>query len=293
MTQPPLRIGILGLGSLGSVLAWHWRDQTLFALPRDQHSTANVRVQVQQQLWQQTLPCWQGEALDWLVICTKAAATLTALTPWRNHLTAVKNILLVQNGMGQQQQLTDWLQEQQLPCQLWAGMSTEGAYRADDRVVYAGQGDNLIGRWGTETPGSGQVVVTPPHTRIVNDIASQLRTKLAINAVINPLTAQLRCHNGELLQNPLYRQQLDALSMEIAGLYTCLGWPEAAGLVERVQQVAAATAANQSSTLQDVLHKRPTELPYICGYLLQIAAEKNYALPLTTALYQQLLEISA
>ena len=244
------------------MLAWHWRDLPLVALPRDQHSACNLKVQVQQQLWQQTLPCWQGEALDWLVICTKAAATQTALTPWRNHLTAVKNILLVQNGMGQQQQLADWLSEQQLPCHLWAGMSTEGAYRADDRVIYAGQGDNLIGRWGTATPDAGQMVVTPPHTRVVNNIASQLRTKLAINAVINPLTAQLRCHNGELLQNPLYRQQLDALSMEIAGLYTCF-WLAAGGLVE--QQVAAATAANQSSTLWMCCITGQPELPIYVG----------------------------
>src|SRR5690606_13041616 len=130
---------------------------------------------------------------------------------------------------------------------------------ADDRVIYAGQVDNLIGRWGPEITDADHPAVTPPHTRVVHNIASQRRTKLAINAVINPLTAQLRCHNGELLQNSLYRQQLDALSTEIAGLYACLGWPEAAGLVERVQQVAAATAANQSSTLQDVLHNRPTE----------------------------------
>src|SRR5690606_33053263 len=125
----PLRIGLLGLGSVGSLLAYHWRDHSLYALPRDQHSPVTVQVQDQQQLWQQELPCWQGEPLDWLVVCTKAGDTLNALQAWQPLLSAVPELLLLQNGMGQQQQTADWLNQQKLSCRLWAGMSTEGAYR--------------------------------------------------------------------------------------------------------------------------------------------------------------------
>lgn len=292
MLTPTLRIGLLGTGAIGSLMALHWQQQHLFSLPRDRHSASHLRVQHGQQRWQATLPCWQGQPLDWLVVCTKAADTLPALQNWQPHLPQVQRLLLIQNGMGQQQAVADWLRAQDLSIPLWAGMSTEGAYRDGDTIVYAGCGDNLIGRW-PAVPGHTDNTGLPPHTRCVDDIATHLRTKLAINAVINPLTAHLRCHNGELLSNPGYRQQLDGLSQEIAGFYSALGWPEASGLTERVQQVAAATAANQSSTLQDVLHNRPTELPYICGYLLQIAAEKHYALPLTAALYRQLTEFSA
>ena len=281
---PAFRIGLLGLGSLGSLLAFHWRTQMLHALPRDQHSPVTVQVQDHPQDWRAELPCWQGETLDWLVVCTKAGATLPALQGWQSRLPAVQNLLLMQNGMGQQQQVADWLLQQQLPCRLWAGMSTEGAYRDGDRVIYAGRGENLMGRWNAGTSDDPGL----PHVRTTPDIIAQLRSKLAVNAVINPLTGLLRCRNGELLEQPDYHTRLLALSVEIERLYSRLGWELHHPLRERVQQVARATAANRSSTLQDILHGRPTELAYICGYLLNEAAAAGMPLPLTEALYRQL-----
>ena len=280
----PLRIGLLGLGSVGSLLAYHWRDHSLYALPRDQQSPVIVQVQDQQHLWQQELPCWQGEPLDWLVVCTKAGDTLNALQAWQPHLSSVPELLLLQNGMGQQQQTADWLNQQKLSCRLWAGMSTEGAYREGDRIVYAGRGENLMGLWdGTNAGDTGLPAITT-----VTAIIPHLRTKLAVNAVINPLTGALRCRNGELLQQPDYHQRLLALSDEIAGLYAHLTWELPQPFRERVEQVASATAANRSSTLQDILQGRPTELAYICGYLLKVADSHDWPMPLTDALYQQL-----
>ena len=115
-----------------------------------------------------------------------------------------------------------------------------------------------------------------------------MREKLAVNAVINPLTAVLRCHNGELVSNPLYLPQLQALAAEVADLYQQLHWPLSQNLSERVQQVAQATAANRSSTLQDILAARPTELVFICGYLQQQAQSLGLTLPLTARLMRQL-----
>tara|TARA_Y100000748_G_C15265218_1_gene398391 strand:- start:207 stop:587 length:381 start_codon:yes stop_codon:yes gene_type:complete len=116
----------------------------------------------------------------------------------------------------------------------------------------------------------------------------RLRHKLAINAVINPLTALYRCRNGELVTNPDYRRHLQLLAAEIAGLYTFLNWSLPWNLLTQAEQVATATAANQSSTLQDVLQQRPTELPYINGYLLAQAEQHEYALPHCAELMTQL-----
>ena len=300
--QSPLSIGLLGTGAVGTLMASHWRQHRVFALPRDQASAITLNLylpnnEAAEQQLQWTLPCWQGEPLDWLVLTTKAGDTLTALKPWLSHLPRVNNLLLLQNGMGQQQQCADWLAQHRLPTKLWAGISTAGAYRRaaknpqGSEVVFAGAGQTIAGRWAQENPADNDNTDTtplPPGIEAVRDIPARMREKLAVNAVINPLTAVLRCHNGELVSNPLYLPQLQALAAEVADLYQQLHWPLPQDLSERVQQVAQATAANRSSTLQDILAARPTELVFICGYLQHQAQSLGLTLPLTARLMRQL-----
>ena len=288
-------IGILGLGAIGTLMAWHWRDwlpdQRLYALqPEAQHIGRRFRL-LDGTTTVIDLPVWPSRPhsapeLDWLVVTTKATHTLDALQKWSANLSRVKRILLLQNGMGQQQQLEHWLAQQQLSCDIWLGISTEGAFRPEpDHVVYAGAGSTWIGPADTQL---APPVSLPSGLQAVNEIHQRQREKLAINAVINPLTGQLRCRNGELVTNPEYLQQLIQLAAEVQSLYDHMGWTLATPLVERAQQVAEATAQNRSSTLQDILAGRPTELAYICGYLLNIADARHIPMPLTEALFQSL-----
>lgn len=268
-----LSIGILGTGAIGSLMAYHWRNQQLWALARH---ASNTHISVLPQAlgitepWHIQLPQWQGQPLDWLVVCTKAADTLDALKSWQPLLAQVKNLLLIQNGMGQQQQVGDWLQALNLKLPLWVGMCTEGAFKHNDQVIYAGVGKTIIGPW--------------PSQRI----ATLIQQKLAINAVINPLTALFKCRNGELVSQPHYQEQLLALCDEIAGLYQALGWPLQQPLRQQALQVAKATANNKSSTLQDLEAGRPTELAFISGFLLEQARTIGYPLPLSAKLYSDL-----
>jgi 2-dehydropantoate 2-reductase len=290
-------IGILGLGAIGTLMAAHWQGQPLYALTRDRQKRC-CQIEDNGQISRFTLPPWQGQKLHWLVITTKAAATITALQHWQSWLDRVDNLLLLQNGMGQHEQLAAWLDQQALPASphIWAGISTEGAWRRDNgSVVRAGRGEVLIGpmphHHHTADPANGDTnaaltATAPPQTRIVDDIRLRQRQKLAINAVINPLTAKLRCCNGELIHNPDYQPLFLQLCQEISHLYQQLNWPLGFDLTERATAVAIATAANRSSTLQDHLAGRPDELDWISGYLLRAAHSAGLALPLS----QQLLD---
>lgn len=281
------RIAILGLGAIGTLMAWHWREHTLYGVTRDASTCHRTLIDQQQAAHQLTIPAWQHEAIGWLVITTKASATLEALQLLQKRLPQVQNILLLQNGMGQQQQVADWLSQQQCSATLWAGISTEGAYRQSvEQVVYAGSGDTHIGLWQAQL----HTASMPNGLTVVDDIQQRIRAKLAINAVINPLTAVFRCRNGELVSHDEYRQALEALASEVQQCFAALQQPLDFDLTERSLAVAKATAKNQSSTLQDVLHQRPTELDYINGYLLRQAQQLDIELPLNRRLLAQLSE---
>ncbi len=283
MTQT---IGIIGTGALGTLMAWHWRQTDLYAARRSSDNPPFVILTGDDLHEFQAMP-WQGEPLDWLVVCTKASDALEALQQRQAWLGRVDHLLLLQNGMGQQQQVADWLARQPLAPTLWAAVSTEGAYRTETGlVVYAGKGHTHAGRWSESDIET--TVALPPGVLPAADIRERMLAKLAINAIINPLTGYYRCHNGELLTEPDRRRHFERLSEEVADFYRLQGWCSQLDIRQQALSVAEATARNKSSTLQDILAGRPNELPYICGYLLAEAARNRHDLPVTQDLYQQL-----
>ncbi|WP_028293447.1 ketopantoate reductase family protein [Oceanobacter kriegii] len=266
-------------------------------LNQEPHSSPQSELELE-------LPCWDGkQPIDWLVVTTKAAHTLTALQTLHQHseaLNKVQRILLLQNGMGQQQAVQQWLQQQNLTMELWLGTSTDGAFLMPDKdnpvrsYCYAGLGEVLVGR-ALQTPGQELLAVNtplPPHLKFVPDIQQRLINKLAVNIVINPLTALYQCLNGELVSNTAYHQHFLALANEVLEASKLLEWQLPDDFVQRVTLVAQKTAANRSSTLQDIIAGRPTELAYILGYLLiqvsQLPEEQQPSIPETRKLAEQL-----
>ena len=118
------------------------------------------------------------------------------------------------------------------------------------------------------------------------DIRQRLWQKLAINAVINPLTASHRVRNGELA-GPRFRPWIVALVAEIAQIMQAEGvLPPDAGWQAFVDAVIEATAANRSSMLQDVLAGRPTERDAILGPLIEAGRRHGLEVATIDALYR-------
>jgi len=306
-------VAILGVGAIGTVMAFWWQQRQPLAClrPTDDHTALQrklsfsevVAAQLPEDLLatsefttastselQLSLPGWQNETLEWLLLSTKASATLPALQNIKTRLAKVKNILLLQNGMGQQQQVAEWLAEASPTTRLWLGSSTDGAYLKENHdtphYFYAGLGEVVVGPAETSLPASA--IKLPPHCQPVDNIHQRLFNKLAINAVINPLTALYRCPNGELISNPDYRERFLQLTAEVSRLGNQLQWRLVSDFEQLVESVAVRTAANRSSTLQDLDAGRATELPWILGYVLEQAQRHNIRVPIATELAQQL-----
>ena len=111
--------------------------------------------------------------------------------------------------------------------------------------------------------------------------------KLAVNAVINPLTSLLRCPNGELYDRLARSTLIKDFVREIAAVLqsylqtASLGKADnalfdqlsAVRLEETVSNAAIRTAENTSSMCQDMLADRRTEVDYINGWIAARASE--------------------
>jgi 2-dehydropantoate 2-reductase len=229
-----------------------------------------------------------------LIICTKAYATISALQSVADRLSSDANVVLLQNGLGPQQDVIELFPT----LSIWAATTTDGAYlSAPFHVVRAGHGETLIGAISTKAQQSGHTLCLSPSgdltITLINDIEHKLWCKVAINAAINPLTALNNCKNGELIKDPVLYEKMCDVCKEIELIAHASGQRLFDNpLHERVAAVATATANNYSSMLQDIKQKRPTEIDQITGFICQQAKRHQLPSPINTSLREKIHQLS-
>lgn len=248
-----------------------------------------------------TSPSSITKPIEHILITTKAQQTLAAITAIEHQLAEKVVIVLLQNGLG----IAEMLSQRYPQATLLQASTTEGAYRQSlFSLVHAGRGNTQLGQSKTllaetqQTPldhdelaNIAMSLSLGPLGMTVNDnIDDVLWQKLAVNCAINPLTVKYRCRNGELLDNPVALAELEAVVAEIAQFDASPEYPD---LLATVRHVAANTALNRSSMLQDIEAGRPTEIAFISGYLCQLAEQHRIPVPMNRQLLDEIKRLSA
>lgn len=288
---------ILGAGSLGSLWATRLAraDLPVRLILRNQQrleayqQAGGLTLSEADQAQRYAIPAELPQAatpIHRLLLACKAYDAQSALATVAERLAPGAELLLLQNGLGSQEAVAQYLPDQRC---LFVS-STEGAFRpADFQVVFAGHGQNWLGDPGNPQPPAWLDELQ--HAGIAHqwspDILTRLWRKLALNCAINPLTVLYDCRNGGLAKHPT---EVASLCSELGTLLLHCGQPAAAeNLLEEVQRVILATAANYSSMHQDVAQGRRTEVSYLLGYACAAAQRHQLHLPHLLHLQQRLL----
>lgn len=217
-------------------------------------------------------------------------AALYTLSPWLNE---TSKIVLLQNGIHVQEELT----LRRAPGTVFCLSTSHGAWiRRPFHVVHAGIGNAWLGLLPAAlpedtTPALALMLRALPASEmnVSADLqmSKRLWLKFAINCAINPMTVVYDCQNGALLSNDLAREHLQQLCAEISWLLGSLPeCPALPDLWEQVKQVAQATEHNYSSTLQDIRNHKSTEIEHLNGWLCELASRHQLACPLNQQLLQ-------
>lgn len=219
---------------------------------------------------------------DMLLLPLKAFQILPAVQQLKPYLNR-QTLVLLNNGMGVIEQVQALLPGTPVV----AGISKKAAYKQTTGVLETGTGNTELG-WILRPGNDCSQAIERRLNALLSpcfwhqDLQPVLWQKLAVNAVINPLTALNNIKNGELLK-PEYQQQIRLLCEETKALMQqkeISGWQH---IDTVVTEVINSTANNYSSMHQDIAHNRATEIDYISGYLvhqgqqagIQMAAHKN------------------
>lgn len=250
-----------------------------------------------------------GSPINNLILTVKAPHTVSALTAIKHRLTRQSTIVFLQNGMGAVDEVNAKLfPDVESRPNYMLGIITHGVN--SDRpfsAIHAGMGTTALGHLARHplpaTPTHGH---RAPQHEIPQTARYLLRTltrtpllaavgfsqtdllqlqleKLAVNAIINPLTVLLDSQNGDVLSNFAMTRVMRLLLSEISLVMRSL--PELAGVPNvrtrfgpgRLESLAvsvmAKTSGNVSSMLQDVRKGKQTEVDYINGYVVRRGEE--------------------
>jgi 2-dehydropantoate 2-reductase len=242
-----------------------------------------------------SLPSQIQQPYSSILLPVKAYAVLDAVKQLLPLLSDNAQLVLSHNGMGTIEQLLPLLKPEQ---GLWFLSTSHGAFKPDhSTVVHSGLGQSVLGALNQAALAQQQSVEQAMQAAlgplvVMADIWPALWQKLAVNAVINPLTALHQCKNGEL-SNSKYAAAVELLIEEFVLVAKAAGQDFSIESIQnRVTQVIRQTADNYSSMQQDFAKGRRNELDYITGFLLKQAEQHQLQLPAHQAIYQLLLQKS-
>ncbi|CAA0109631.1 2-dehydropantoate 2-reductase [Halioglobus japonicus] len=286
---------VLGAGAIGCLFAQglHRSGSTTTLVMRRGVTVRSLPVVVEHdgQRCEQHLPVITPDdtaEISHLLITTKAYDVHSAVSGIAKLLSDNCVVLLLVNGLG----LAEKLRADYPHLDVFCGTTTEGAYQLSaQHIQHAGRGETRVGRAGQDTPPAWFEGFARATDACVwdSDIDSALWSKLAVNCIINPLTAVSGCRNGELARSSELSAQVEALCSEVADISRAAGFDNIAEkLRPAVSAVIAGTADNRSSMLQDIERGRQTEIDYITGYLLKIAEQHGIQAPKNRSLLERI-----
>ncbi|GLX79273.1 2-dehydropantoate 2-reductase [Thalassotalea insulae] len=221
---------------------------------------------------------------DIILFCLKAYSYQQAFNQYLPFIQQETPVILCHNGI---------LAENEIPKDhlLLSLLTTHGSKRIKAfSVEHTGIGVNDLGIIQGKISNSQIELLTDvlnqalPETVWHEDINAKQWRKLAVNCVINPLTAINNCDNG-VLTSAAFQPKIKAILLEVIAVakHFKLNF-DINELTSLVLSVAQQTATNCSSMRSDILNGRKTEIAQINGFIVQQGANLNIATPINSEL---------
>ena len=238
---------------------------------------------------------------EYVLICVKSLAVSSLLKTIYPHLSSRCLVVGLQNGISHLAHF-----QADLNGKLWAiGVTAHGATLEHEAVVrHCGSGLTRIGFDAFTNLERVKRTALPRLDKLISilntvniettrelDITPFIWGKLIINIGINALTAIHGCRNGELLADHFLKRQMMAVVTEAAAVAEAKGIKLPVNPIKSTLDVCLRTSENISSMLQDITHRRKTEIEAINGALTQEARKYKIDTPMNDFLISKVKEM--
>lgn len=284
-----MRIAIIGAGAMGCLYGGYLCNsgQDVVLIDHRQATIEQINqigVQIDESdctLVVRPLAVLSGEyagTADLVVILVKTTATSAALAEIDSLLGADTMVMTLQNGFGNAEQLAAVLP----PERIIVGTTAQGSELIDaGHIRHTGRGLTAIGAFGgladDQVNAVAQLLTDAGfETKVESDVMRLVWQKLFANVGINAITALLGLTNGAIIERADTLKLMKDLVFEAVAVAASQGYVfEPEEIYQHCLNIAARTAANRSSMLQDVSRGRMTEIRQMNGIIADLGEQSD------------------
>jgi 2-dehydropantoate 2-reductase len=222
-----------------------------------------------------------------ILFCVKTTDTTETARALAKVLANDAVMVSMQNGVDNAEQIAAASGLKALPAAVYVAASIP----APGTVKHVGRGDLVLGPQNEITQRVAAVFnrANVP-CRISENLAGELWTKLVWNCALNALSALGKVTYGEILASADAKQLLETTVYEVLAVAKASGI-QPAGLEDPkaalagAYKVAEQMAATRSSTAQDMMRNKKTEIDSLNGFMVRRGRELNIPVPVNHALF--------
>ena len=280
------RIIVLGAGAIGSIygaLVSAKKDTTLVGRKAHVEAIRTRGLRVTGEINQTFKVKADTEIRDvppstLLLLTTKAQDSVHALRQVKPLLKKDTVILVLQNGLGNEEAVRETLRS---GIEVIRGLTTMAAEFLKPGEIKVWKGETILGKSRTSDEICALFNSCGLKTRVSENIRAEAWNKLVLNCVVNPLTALFRVPDCEIVSEPL-RWVRHSIVQE------CIKVAEAEGVNINVdadeidRKIQRYT--NLSSMCQDIIKKKKTEIDFLNGKIVELGLKHGIPTPVNQTL---------
>lgn len=229
---------------------------------------------------------------DVVLVCVKSPDTPEAAAAMKPYLRADAVVVSLQNGVANADTIAAVVDQVVLASVVWVGTWME----APGVVRHAGRGTLELGvtRACANRPRAQERARDVAalferagvHCPVVDDIEAALWSKLVINCAFNAVSALGRSRYGRMEAEPAIRDLMETAVRETVAVARASGVAlDEREMIASMWRTAGSMPAQYSSTAQDILRGKPTEIDMLNGYVARRGEELGIPAPVNRALH--------
>lgn len=285
-TARPLKIAVMGAGAVGcyygGMLARAGHTVTLIGRPEHVGAIRQHGLRLEAQgfdehiaLQASTDPAAVAGA-QLVLFCVKSTDTASAAASIAPHLAADALLLTLQNGVDNDIRLRESLPHEVLAAVVYVATAMAGP----GHVRHHGRGELVIGPSRRSVPVAQALIGAGVPTTISDNVRGALWAKLILNCAYNALSAITRLPYGELVRQPGIDATIAGLVAECRAVALADGIAVPGDVDAAVRDIATTMAGQYSSTAQDLMRGKRSEVDHLNGYVVARGEARGIQAPL-------------
>ena len=230
---------------------------------------------------------------DLVLFCVKSTDTETAAREMAGYLDSDAVVLSLQNGVENAPTIAKHVRQIVVPAAVYVAV----AIPEPGTVKHFGRGDLVIGALNAEAARNEAVASTlrdlaaffataEVSVTVSDDVMVELWSKLVVNCAYNAISGLAQATYGQLVALPEVREVQHAVVREVLALAAAEGVAlQLEPSLKAMESIAVAMPGQLSSTAQDMVRRKPSEIDHLNGFVARRGRELGLATPVNHTLH--------